>query len=95
MGFVHNDLKPENILTGYRDPQNIYLIDYGLATKYKDKKEFLSKFSGNFIFASPNSCRGNSKSRRDDIQSLIFLYGFLMNNCKLPWSNFDEVLPGK
>jgi vaccinia related kinase len=73
MGFIHNDIKLDNILVGFKDPNVIYLIDFGLASKYKDEnnchieKKFIKKFSGNFLFASLNSCKGNSKSRRDDI----------------------------
>ena len=36
MGFLHNDLKLENILIGNKDPENIYLIDFGLTTSYID-----------------------------------------------------------
>ena len=36
MGFVHSDLKLENILIGKHDPNNIYLIDFGLARPYRD-----------------------------------------------------------
>lgn len=70
---MHNDLKLENILIGNKDPSNIYLIDFGLTCSFLEKdgshstKKFLNKFSGNFMFASLNSCRGNTKSRRDDI----------------------------
>ena len=73
IGYVHNDLKLENILIGKKDPNTIYLIDFGLACKYLNEdgshteKKFVNKFSGNFMFASLNSCRGNTKSRRDDI----------------------------
>ena len=73
LGFFHNDLKLENILTGAADSQTIYIIDFGLTCKYLNsdethiEKKFLNKFSGNFMFASLNSCRGNTKSRRDDI----------------------------
>ena len=31
------------------------------------EKKNIEKFSGNFLFASLNSCRGNNKSRRDDV----------------------------
>ena len=73
IGYVHNDLKLDNILIGYKDPSKVFLIDFGLSCKYLDengqhiKKEHIKKFSGNFMFASLNSCRGNNKSRRDDI----------------------------
>ena len=78
LGYVHDDIKLDNILVGYTDPQNIYLIDFGLAVKYLKEdgqthvgKKILNKFSGNFLLASLNSCRGNNKSRRDDMQSLM------------------------
>lgn len=73
IGYLHNDLKLENILVGDKDPENIYLIDFGLSVKYRQangshvSKNFINKFSGNFMFASLNSCRGNTKSRRDDV----------------------------
>jgi len=31
LGHVHNDLKLENVLIGHKDPDVIYLIDFGLA----------------------------------------------------------------
>ena len=86
INFVHNDLKPDNICIGLKDPNTIYLIDYGLSQNYllpdksHVKKETLNKFSGNFIFASLNSCRGNTKSRRDDIESAIYILCFLLND---------------
>lgn len=48
----------------------------------------LNKFTGNFMFASLNSCRGNNKSRRDDIQSCMMIMIYLLND-KLPWSDFN------
>lgn len=73
LGFVHNDLKLDNILAGFKDPSKIFLIDFGLSQSFYDgqgqhvEKMNLNKFTGNFMFASLNSCRGNNKSRRDDI----------------------------
>ena len=35
-GYLHRDLKPENILIGLEEnASTLYLIDYGLAKKYK------------------------------------------------------------
>jgi len=81
----------ENIVVGAKDPSQIYLIDFGLASIFMDKagqhieKMFLGRFSGNFLFSSLNSCRGNTKSRRDDIEAIIYIMIYLLNNRHLPW----------
>ena len=92
---MHNDIKLENILIGYKDTAKIYLIDFGLSQLYIDtatgqhvQKQNLAYFSGNFMFASLNSCRGNNKSRRDDIESIFYLMIYLYNNNYLPWRDF-------
>lgn len=72
------------------------MIDFGLSCSYLDpsgnhvEKEYIQKFSGNFIFASLNSCRGYNKSRRDDMQSLLYVMVFLLNGGALPWSDFHK-----
>jgi hypothetical protein len=62
--------------------------------KYVNGKKHLAKqnlayFSGNFMFASLNSCRGNNKSRRDDIDSIFYLIIYLYNQNFLPWKDFN------
>ena len=79
LNYVHNDLKFENVVIGFNNPEKMYLIDFGLSVKFVDdngkhvEKQYLQKFSGNFLFASLNSCRGFNKSRRDDIESLFYM----------------------
>ena len=63
-GHTHNDLKLENIMlmdnNGANDPNsnNVVLIDFGYASKYRDKngvhikQHDLGKFKGNILFAS-------------------------------------------
>lgn len=73
LGYIHNDLKLENILVGHKDPDMVYLIDFGLSPSYltvnendqieHSKHTYLAEFTGNFMFASRNSCKGFSKSR--------------------------------
>lgn len=94
IGYVHNDLKLENIVIGHINPEVLYLIDFGLVHSIKKKDgshieiEKTSNFSGNFLFASVHSCLGNKKSRRDDMQSILNIMIYLLNDQSLPWSNF-------
>ena len=53
-------------------------------------KRYIEKFSGNFLFASLNSCRGNTKSRRDDVQSTLYVMVYLLNKNYLPWCDFHK-----
>lgn len=85
-------------MVGSRDPETVYLVDFGLSTRWLEKdgshcnKQRSNRFSGNLMFASMNSCRGYTKSRRDDIESLFYLIVFMLNNNKLPWSDsFDNM----
>jgi serine/threonine protein kinase len=96
IGYVHNDLKMENILIGHRNTEILYLIDFGLAQSYLDdngvhlEKQYVRKFSGNFLFASLNSCRGNNKSRRDDMESVMYIMIYLLNDNYLPWCDIES-----
>jgi len=96
MNFLHGDVKSENVLVGHHDTEVVYLIDFGLAEPYLDKQgrhnehRRLTKFNGNFMFASNNMCDGISNSRRSDIESALYLLIYLLNQCKLPWSDFNK-----
>ena len=99
--LVHNDLKLENVVIGVSDPTLIYLIDFGLTSSYVNnseqhiEKEFIRNFSGNFLFASLNSCRGFNKSRRDDVESLFYMLIYLINEEYLPWCDLLNKDPKK
>lgn len=89
-GFIYRDLKPDNILLGssnFHSPDSslIYLIDFGLTSKYLDsdaehipfcETEF---FLGNPLFASVNAFKFKEQSRRDDLISLVYILVYFLN----------------
>ncbi|KDQ15995.1 hypothetical protein BOTBODRAFT_265482 [Botryobasidium botryosum FD-172 SS1] len=91
---VHRDLKPENILLGLDLPETgpplIYLIDFGLATRWQNSngahRAFRTHrpFIGTYNFASLRSLEGDQVSRRDDVESLGNCMLFLIRG-SLPW----------
>ena len=89
--IIHKDIKPANFMFGKKDPNLIYLIDFGMSRKYKSSKtgkhiklHKLKKINGTMRYMSINTCKGYEHSRRDDLESLGYMLIFLMNN-NLPW----------
>ncbi len=87
-GFVHRDIKPANIMI-YKDL--VYLIDFGLSKRvldpstgqhipFRDNKPLV----GTPRYLSANAHEGKEQSRRDDIESLMYVLIFLAKG-KLPW----------
>lgn len=92
LGYLHRDLKPENFLIGLGNNSKIvYLIDFGLAKKYKDSRtgqhieyQEYNSLTGTARYASVNSHRGIENSRRDDLLSLGYVMVYLLKGT-LPW----------
>jgi serine/threonine protein kinase len=88
-GYTYNDLKLDNILIGdsYGHFQNqIRLVDFGFAAKFLDEngnhyeQVTTDVFRGNMIFATLNQFEFKTTSRKDDLQSLVYLMVYLLRN---------------
>ena len=91
--YIHGDINPENFLLGNPDNSIIYLIDFGNSHKYRSSKtgKHIKQIKNceicrNKKFLSLNASRGYEQSRRDDLESLGYMYIYLAKG-KLPWSD--------
>ena len=90
--FIHRDVKPENFVLG-RDKKKgqVYLIDFGLSKKFRDPKTLEHNpyvlhedLTGTARYASVNALRGIEQSRRDDMESLGYVFVYFLKGF-LPW----------
>ena len=89
--IIHRDIKPLNFLIGRKDPNIIYLIDFGISKKYRSSKtgkhikfSCSDTISGSLRYMSINASKGYAQSRRDDLESLGYMLVFLIK-MDLPW----------
>ncbi|KAH9613297.1 hypothetical protein KSS87_016092, partial [Heliosperma pusillum] len=97
--YVHGDVKPENFLLGLPgtpDEKKLFLVDLGLATKWRDTTTGLhveydqrpDVFRGTVRYASVHAHLGRTGSRRDDLESLAYTLIFLLRG-RLPWQGYQ------
>lgn len=75
----------------------MFLIDFGLTTKYMDNNgRHLEKvkgttFCGNISFASLNKCQLYTTSRKDDFEPVFYVLIYLLSHFMLPYDSVIEV----
>lgn len=89
--ILHRDVKPCNFLFGKNNSKKIYLIDMGFCKRYcVDGKHIepkvLSHPIGTPNYVSINVHNNIEPSRRDDMESLVYVLIYLLKGC-VPWGH--------
>lgn len=109
--FIHNDIKPDNFVMGRDENSNqVFVIDFGLSKKYRDPTthEHISYADGRSLTGTPRyasiaALKGIRQTRRDDMESLGYVWMYLLRG-SLPWmginlrtrgQKFDKILAVK
>ncbi|WOG94165.1 hypothetical protein DCAR_0313458 [Daucus carota subsp. sativus] len=94
--FLHRDIKPDNFLMGLQSRANqVSIIDFGIGKKYRDRSTHQhipyrenKNLTGTARFASRNTHLGIEQSRRDDMESLGFVFMYFLRG-SLPWQGMN------
>ncbi|OHT08949.1 Casein kinase I [Tritrichomonas foetus] len=96
--LIHRDIKPDNFMVGVNNKSNLlYLIDFGLMTHYYDPKSGkhipytnTTTMVGTARYASIGSLSGIEQARRDDLESLAYVWAYFLRS-GLPWMSLEDI----
>jgi serine/threonine protein kinase len=92
-GWMHRDLKPENIVLDADVPRAraLWILDFGISKQWRVRGKHIpittgKPFSGTLRYASITNHNGVEQSRRDDIESLMYVIAWMAIGF-LPWQS--------
>lgn len=94
--YIHRDIKPGNFVYGLGDDEAlIYIIDFGMTTKYchtasRMPPTSIYDFIGTLRYASRTTHQGNAQTRRDDLESWLFVIMEIYDRSSLPWKKEQD-----
>ncbi|MCD5324185.1 MULTISPECIES: protein kinase domain-containing protein [Pontibacillus] len=87
--IIYRDLKPSNVMIDEND--NVQLIDFGIARKYKDGKQADTVQMGTYGFASPEQFENIQTDHRTDLYSLGAMIYYLLSGGKYMYSSQEPL----
>lgn len=70
----------------------VYLIDFGLSKRYLDPKsgrhivyKEKASIAGTYMYLSMNAHNGREQSRKDDLESILYVIAYFLHKGQLPW----------
>jgi serine/threonine protein kinase len=86
--LLHRDVKPDNYMLDSN--KQLCLIDFGLCKRYDHngvhiEEKQITSMVGSINFVSLNVHKCIEPSRRDDVESCIYIIIYLLLNGNLPW----------